>query len=113
MQHDPRHDHVHHWSGCRRLRDDVCDHDLADGGGMSEMVERIAKHIERQSSDYEGQPFSMCELYARWALEAMREPPLEMRIMADDLADVVKAAGLPVGATARIIWQDMIDEALK
>jgi hypothetical protein len=47
------------------------------------------------------------------AIEAMREPPLKMRVLPPNIEAVVRAANLPPGRVARDVWQGMIDEALK
>jgi len=74
---------------------------------MSEMVDRVAKVLAKADGEADGDVSVMFDYYlelARAAIEAMREPTLEM----------INAAKWEDGShTARIVWAEMINEALK
>lgn len=70
---------------------------------MSEMIERVARVIHTASE--ECFTIEACGLLARAAIEAMREPTIEMRM--DGAVEMVKHSN--VGAT----FTSMIDAALK
>lgn len=71
---------------------------------MSEMVERVAKAIMARFND--PLPFHAEEL-ARAAIEAMREPTNAMERAGDEYGRFTN------GPSACVVWEAMIDEALK
>lgn len=77
------------------------------GGAMSEMVERLAREIERKSNYVISEHHS--KALARNVLEAMREPPDTM--VDAGLAGAFGEMNWQV-ATAKV-WSAMIEEALK
>lgn len=65
---------------------------------MSEIIDRVAKAIEEVVGEY----WCDYEEAAKAAIKAMREPTDEM--LCDDDFDYLEA---------KVVWQGMIDEALK
>lgn len=73
---------------------------------MSEMIERVAKAIElRDTTD----SLAM----ARAAIAAMREPTDKMMIAAETVEPQLECFLAKEQSPSYIVWQAMIDEALK
>jgi hypothetical protein len=77
---------------------------------MSEMVERVAKALNEISLEFQEET---AELYARAAIEAMREPtPAMMKFGAEDCGTTDLASTEDFEFHYGEVWRSMIDAAL-
>lgn len=80
---------------------------------MSEMVERVAKAMDEKRIDLINQPIArIWRDLAQAAIEAMRLPTEGMIIAAGGRCINLEYADDP-SYEPQIVWEDMIDEALK
>lgn len=69
----------------------------------SELIERMAKAIEDESSNFDKLPYDIAKLYVKAALKSAREPT-------EKIKNVVTGS---IYYSAEKIWQSMLDKELE